>query len=98
MVLALFAQAGIEGMVCRDVPDVASKLADDVAFVFITDEAVRGVDLRPLQGWIATQPKWSDLPFILVTDRGGSPDRNPLSAQMLEALANVSFIERPFHP
>jgi signal transduction histidine kinase/CheY-like chemotaxis protein len=53
--------------------------------------------LRPLRQWIATQAKWSDLPFILVTERGGSPDRNPMSAHMLEALANVSFIERPFH-
>ena len=98
LVQSLFEQAGIESIVCRDVPDVASNLGDDVAFAFMTDEGVRGADLRPLRRWIATQAKWSDLPFILVTERGGSPDRNPMSAHMLEALANVSFIERPFHP
>ena len=98
LVRSLFEQAGIESIVCRDVPEVASQLGDDVAFAFMTDEGVRGADLRPLRRWIATQAKWSDLPFILVTERGGSPDRNPMSAHMLEALANVSFIERPFHP
>jgi signal transduction histidine kinase/CheY-like chemotaxis protein len=94
----LFRQAGIDSIVCRDVPDVASQLGDDVAFVFLTEEAVAGVDLRPLGLWIGRQAAWSDLPFILVTQRGGDPDRGPLSAHMLEALANVSFIERPFHP
>jgi signal transduction histidine kinase/CheY-like chemotaxis protein len=95
---SLFRQAGIDSIVCRDVPDVASKLEDDVAFVFLTEEAVANVDLRPLGSWIGRQAAWSDLPFILVTQRGGDPDRGPLSAHMLEALANVSFIERPFHP
>lgn len=98
VVQALFSQVGVEGAICRDVPEIASRLGDDVAFVFMTDEGVRNADLRPLRAWIAAQPKWSDLPFILVTERGGSPDRNPMSAYMLEALANVSFIERPFHP
>ncbi len=97
LVRSLLEQAGLESIICRDVPDVASKLGDDVAFAFMTDEGVRSADLRPLRRWIATQAKWSDLPFILVTERGGSPDRNPMSAHMLEALANVSFIERPFH-
>jgi signal transduction histidine kinase len=95
---ALFRQAGIESILCNDVGDVATQLGDDVAFAFLTLEGVRNVDLRPLGAWIARQPKWSDLPFILVTERGGSSDRNPVAAQMLEALSNVSFIERPFHP
>ncbi len=95
---ALFREAGIDSIVCRDVADLATKLCDDVAFAFLTLEGVRDADLRPLRAWIAGQAKWSDMPFILVTERGGSPDRNPVAAQMLEALSNISFIERPFHP
>ncbi len=97
VVRSLFHQVGIESEICADIPEVASKLGDDIAFAFLTDEGVRNADLRPLRTWIAAQPKWSDLPFILATERGGRPDRNPMAAYMLEALANVSFIERPFH-
>jgi signal transduction histidine kinase/CheY-like chemotaxis protein len=96
IVRSLLEQVGIESVVCRDVAELASKLGADAAFALITEEGIRNADLRPLRTWVAAQPKWSDLPFILVTERGGRADRNPMSAHMLEALANVSFIERPF--
>src|SRR5690242_5184971 len=64
----------------------------------MTEEAIRSADLKPLAMWLANQPAWSDLPFVLVTDHGGGPERNPIAARWLEALGNVSFIERPFHP
>ncbi|MBS0539241.1 MAG: hybrid sensor histidine kinase/response regulator, partial [Proteobacteria bacterium] len=94
----LFQQIGLDSMLCRDVPDIATRLGEDVAFVFMTEESVRGADLRPLGVWLSRQPTWSDLPFILATRRSGEREHTPLSAQMLEALSNVSFIERPFHP
>ncbi|TAJ24153.1 MAG: response regulator [Reyranella sp.] len=64
----------------------------------MTEEAIRTADLKPLSQWLATQPAWSDLPFVLVTDHGGGPERNPIAGRWLEALGNVSFLERPFHP
>jgi signal transduction histidine kinase/CheY-like chemotaxis protein len=97
VIQGLFRESGVDSILCRDVADLAAKLNDDVAFAFATLEGLRNVDLRPLGAWIARQPKWSDMPFILATERGGSPDRNPIAAQMLEALSNISFIERPFH-
>lgn len=63
----------------------------------ITDEALRSADLRSLASWIEHQPSWSDLPFIILTARGGGPERNPAAARLLEVLGNVSFVERPFH-
>jgi signal transduction histidine kinase/CheY-like chemotaxis protein len=73
-------------------------IGDDVGFVLLTEDAIRNIDLRPLMARIATQPAWSDLPFVLVTDHGGGPERNPIAARWLEALGNVYFLERPFHP
>lgn len=63
----------------------------------MTEEAVRSSDLRPLSDWIKSQPSWSDMPFIVLTQRGGGPERNPGAARLSEVLGNVSFIERPFH-
>jgi signal transduction histidine kinase len=95
---SLIDQAGVPSLICRDLADLAQALNDDAAFVLMTEEAIRNVDLKPLAQWLAGQPAWSDLPFILVTDHGGGPERNPIAARWLDVLGNVSFIERPFHP
>ncbi|MFN4016241.1 MAG: ATP-binding protein [Reyranella sp.] len=85
-------------VVCPDLKAVVQCLDDDVAFLLMTEEAIHGADLKPLANWLSSQPPWSDLPFLLVTDHGGGPERNPIAARWLETLGNVSFIERPFHP
>src|SRR3546814_15524855 len=40
---------------------------------------------------------WSDLPFIVLTQGGGGPERNPGASRLSEALGSVTFLERPFH-
>lgn len=54
-------------------------------------------DLRALSEWLLNQPAWSDLPFLILTRRGGGPERNPSAARLSEVLGNVTFLERPFH-
>jgi signal transduction histidine kinase/CheY-like chemotaxis protein len=98
LALSLLSQAGIESDACRDVPALVVAIHDNVGFVLLTEDAIRNADLRPLVARIAAQPAWSDLPFVLVTDHGGGPERNPIAARWLEALGNVYFLERPFHP
>ncbi|WP_230550507.1 hybrid sensor histidine kinase/response regulator [Reyranella aquatilis] len=95
---ALIRQTGVECVPCSSLSAVVDVLDDDVAFLLITEEAIRGADLRPLSDWLGKQPPWSDMPFLLVTDHGGGPERNPIASRWLETLGNVSFIERPFHP
>ena len=95
---SLIELAGVGSAPCHDLPELVETLDDDVAFILMTEEAIRTADLKPLSLWLAGQPAWSDLPFVLVTDHGGGPERNPIAGRWLEALGNVSFIERPFHP
>ncbi|HEY4167101.1 MAG TPA: ATP-binding protein [Reyranella sp.] len=95
---ALLQQVGLESDSVRDLPHLVAAIDDDVGFVLLTEDAIRTTDLKPLVARLADQPAWSDLPFVLVTDRGGGPERNPVAARWLDALGNVSFIERPFHP
>ncbi len=94
----LVQQADVDPEVCADLPGLVAALGEDVAFVLLTEEAIRNADLKPLAQWIGDQPAWSDLPFVLVTDHGGGPERNPVASRWLEALGNVVFVERPFHP
>ena len=94
---ALLSEAGIPSTVAAGLPEFVAGLGEDVAFAVITEEALRSSNLRQLSDWIADQPSWSDLPFIILTHRGGGPERNPAAARLSEALGNVSFVERPFH-
>jgi len=95
---SLIEQAGVACRACRDIAELVDALDDDTAFALITEEAIRNIDLKPLIAWLAGQPAWSDLPFVLLTEHGGGSERNPIAARWLESLGNVSFIERPFHP
>jgi signal transduction histidine kinase/CheY-like chemotaxis protein len=90
-------QVDVATEICRDLSQLVAALRDDVGFVLLTEDVIHSADIRSLVQWIANQPAWSDLPFILVTD-GGGPERNPMAGRWLEALGNVTFIERPFHP
>nr|CAD6596601.1 hybrid sensor histidine kinase/response regulator [Rhizobium sp. TCK] len=95
---ALLEEAGLPGKTAPTLDALVAELNENVAFAVMTEEALRSVDLRPLVSWIETQPSWSDLPFIILTARGGGPERNPAAARLSEVLGNVSFVERPFHP
>ncbi|RYD86450.1 MAG: hybrid sensor histidine kinase/response regulator, partial [Sphingomonadales bacterium] len=64
----------------------------------IVDTALHNTDLAPLSSWLEAQPSWSDFPFVLLTARGGSVERNPMAQRLSSTLGNVIFVERPFHP
>lgn len=91
-------EAGLEAFVCQGLPQMIVELDRGAAFVVVTEEAIATADLHPLANWIGDQEEWSDLPFILLTSRGGGLERNPAAGRHLEVLGNVTFLERPFHP
>ena len=94
----MLAEVGIATHACRDLAHLRRELDDGAGFVVVTEEALATGDLRELSAWIDAQPEWSDLPFVLLTHRGGGLERNPRAARHLTLLGNVTFVERPFHP
>jgi signal transduction histidine kinase len=94
----MLAEAQIEATVCPTLSSVVDELESGAGFVVLTEEAIATADLNPLAHWLAAQEEWSDLPFILLTTRGGGLERNPTAARYLDVLGNVTFLERPFHP
>jgi PAS domain S-box-containing protein len=96
---ALLSEIGIASTVCADLAALGCALGDDVALVVATEEAMRPANLHAIAAWAGAQPSWSDLPFIILTSRGGGgSERAPSAATMSETLGNVTFLERPFHP
>jgi signal transduction histidine kinase len=94
----LLQQAGIESIICSDLPRFSGHLSDAMCCAVITEEALHDADLAAVATWVATQPTWSDFPFIVLTRRSGPPDRTPAVGRLSDALGNVIFLERPFHP
>ena len=94
----VLAEAGIESFKCRSLNALVDELGRGAGFVVVSEEALIGPDLRAISAWIDDQPEWSDLPFVLLTHRGGGLERNPEAGRFLGTLGNVTFLERPFHP
>lgn len=95
---AMLGEAGIDATICGSLPALIDALDQGGGFIIVTEEAIATADVRPLASWIARQEEWSDLPFILLTSRGGGLERNPAAVRYLDVLGNVTFLERPFHP
>jgi signal transduction histidine kinase len=94
----ILGESGIPALICPDLDCLARELGDEIGFVLVTEEALSGADLRGIAAWIGGQPEWSDLPFVLLTRKGGGLERNPEAGRFLDTLGNVTFLERPFHP
>jgi len=95
---ALIREAGYHAQACGDLPALLSEIEGGAGLAVIADEAIKTADLRDLVNWLDGQPPWSDFPIVLLTHQGGGPERNPDAARLGQALGNVTFIERPFHP
>ncbi|HEX8532676.1 MAG TPA: ATP-binding protein [Allosphingosinicella sp.] len=95
---AMLAEIGVQAHICNSLQEVRAELEAGAGFVVTTEEALRTADLHGLSDWIGSQPEWSDMPFVLLTSRGGGLEQNPAAGRYLDVLGNVTFLERPFHP
>ncbi len=95
---AILDEAGVSSTICEDLPRLVVSLSEGAGLAVIVEEVLRSADLSALAKWLTAQPSWSDFPFLLLTQRGGSVERNPFAQRLSAALGNVSFLERPFHP
>jgi signal transduction histidine kinase/DNA-binding response OmpR family regulator len=95
---ALIQEAGYYANIAGDLAALIHEIEAGAGLAVIADEAIKTADLRSLVKWLNDQPSWSDFPIVLLTHQGGGPERNPDAARLGQALGNVTFIERPFHP
>ena len=93
----LLTEIDVPVVVCQTIEDLSKGIDDGAGLVVVVEEALKGAGLTTISKWSATQPAWSDLPFIVLSLRS-SASEHPNSVQLAELLGNVSFIERPFRP
>jgi signal transduction histidine kinase/CheY-like chemotaxis protein len=91
-------EAGLVAEISDDLPALLRELPLGAGLAVLTEESIRSADIKGLVHWIGSQSPWSDFPFVVLTERGAGVERNPAAERQMEALGNVSFLERPFHP
>ena len=96
--VSLLSETGIAAAACATIEELIGGLGPDTTMVVVSEESLRLFNLAPLKQWIDDQPAWSDLPFIVLTQKGGGPENNPSAKRLADLLSNLTFLERPFHP
>jgi signal transduction histidine kinase/CheY-like chemotaxis protein len=91
-------EGGLTAEICKDLHSLTEEISQGAGVALLTDDAIRNANIKVLAGWVNSQPSWSDFPFVLLTERGGGLERNPVATRQMGALGNVVFLERPFHP
>ncbi|CDN58289.1 Putative sensor histidine kinase with PAS/PAC and Response regulator receiver domains (plasmid) [Neorhizobium galegae bv. officinalis bv. officinalis str. HAMBI 1141] len=93
--VGLLNRSGIAAKACNDLQNLTGALQTGAAAAFIAEEALFGKDASLLFKWVADQPPWSDLPFILLTSRQEQTGIEAWRQKLIDSLRNVSLLERP---
>ena len=84
------AAADLQSVICRDLTDLCSKIAEGAGVALLTEESVTNWRAEELQAVLTTQPAWSDLPLIVIAREAASCRHETLHKSM-----NVTLVERP---
>ena len=94
-IVDVLARSGVLAELCADLTCLAEEIENGAAAAFVAEEGLFGRDLTRLADWVAGQPAWSDLPFVVLTSRQELPAVTAWRQQLVEVLRNVSLLERP---
>ncbi|TXC72469.1 response regulator [Sphingomonas ginsenosidivorax] len=92
----LLSRHSIRADVCADLPALVAELNEAAGVVMLTEESLAAVDVSALTDWVARQPAWSDVPFVVLANGSRAP-RTAAASDRLAELGNVVLLERPLH-
>ncbi len=93
----LLQRAGVAALICEDHGALVAAL-ECAAAVLVAEEGLIDGPAGQLADWVARQPPWSDLPFLMLTSRREHPRVDAWRQRQVDRLGNVSLVERPLHP
>jgi signal transduction histidine kinase len=91
----LLHRGGLPAVICANIAELVSRLAAGADAVFVAEEALHSQPLDDLTAWVAQQPPWSDMPFVILTSHRQHPAVAAGRGLLVTALRNVSLLERP---
>lgn len=85
----------IDTAIAGDVAALIQMMGEGVGCAIVAEEALTRESVEALKGWLTEQPPWSDTPFIILTFSGRATRNSHRKWEELQALGNVTLIERP---
>lgn len=98
LLAATLAALDIETVIAQDATSLLGMFAGGVGSAIIAEEGLTASAVESLTVWLASQPSWSDTPFIALTSGGRPTFESHSRALKLRALGNFTLIERPARP
>ncbi|HEX5855600.1 MAG TPA: PAS domain S-box protein, partial [Thermoanaerobaculia bacterium] len=89
---SILGQAGLDALACDTLEELESALAEGAGAILLTEEVLSAPDGVRLVTAMNRQPAWSDIPTILLSTSGTD---SPNASLAMEALGNVTVLERP---
>ncbi len=88
----VLAMAQIPSHICPTLAELREQLQLGVGAVVTVEEALTASGFRVLSDYVVNQPNWSDLPILLLTQKGGD---SLLVRRAVASLGNLTLMERP---
>src|SRR5262249_40072663 len=90
----LLGRHGFEAQICGSLPECADNVQSGSGALMLTEEALESGGLSHLFEALNAQPRWSELPLIILTS-GGDSRLARLLELAAEAAGSVTLLERP---
>jgi signal transduction histidine kinase len=98
LIAGTLAEDGISAAICPDAAALVGHLQEGAAGAIVAEEALTQQGVNDIAHFLASQPPWSDLPFVVLTSSGRANRATEKKAQELAVLGNITFLERPARP
>lgn len=98
LIAGTLAEDRIAAVICTDAPCLVRLLEEGAAGAIVAEEALTQEGVNDIAYFLASQPPWSDLPFVVLTTSGRANPGTVKKAQELAVLGNITFLERPARP
>jgi signal transduction histidine kinase/CheY-like chemotaxis protein len=92
LAVALLSREGHVAEACADVSTLLQEIGRGAGMALVTEEALTQRTMPTLAAFVASQPKWSDFPFLVFTESEGA---TATVLSLLRPLGNLSVLERP---
>lgn len=87
--------SGFFPLACQDFKILCNEISGGVGVLMVSQEALTEDSLILLSQTLRVQPAWSQIPIVVMLDRGELADGNEQWLQIIEPLGHVNLIERP---
>lgn len=91
-------QSAVTVLLLSEFKELVDGICEEVGAAIITEEVLQNGTISLLAQKIASQPRWSDFPIIVLTGSGMSTASTESAVRSRAPLGNVTLLERPLRP